>query len=195
MWRELWSTFSRRAEASPVLFACVSQGAKTTAADTLVQKAVEGRESLDLERTAAFTVFGTLWMGGAQYYVYVRLFDHLLPARTAATAAAKVCLDQFVWVPFFFFPVFYVIDSKIRGEGGTGVGALLNAASERYKREIYETCTTTYWFSFPAQMIGFRFCPGHLRIPYVACCSMVFTSLVSGLQGRFRARERGESGG
>ena len=178
-----------------MLFACVSQGAKTTAADTLVQKAVEGRDALDLERTAAFTVFGTLWMGGAQYYVYVRLFDHLLPARTAATAAAKVCLDQFVWVPFFFFPVFYVIDSKIRGEGGEGVGALLTAASERYQREIYETCTTTYWFSFPAQMIGFRFCPGHLRIPYVACCSMVFTSLVSGLQGRFRARERGESGG
>ena len=75
------------------------------------------------------------------------------------------------------------------------VSALLNAASERYKREIYETCTTTYWFSFPAQMIGFRFCPGHLRIPYVACCSMVFTSLVSGLQGRFRARERGEKDG
>ena len=136
MWRELWSTFTRRAEASPVLFACVSQGAKTTAADTLVQKAVEGREALDLERTAAFTVFGTLWMGGAQYYVYVRLFDHLLPARTAATAAAKVCLDQFVWVPFFFFPVFYVIDSKVRGEGGTGVGALLTAASERYRAAV-----------------------------------------------------------
>ena len=173
--------------------ACVSQGAKTTAADTLVQKAVEGREALDLGRAAAFTVFGTLWMGGAQYCVYVACSTCCprgppRPRRRGLPRPIRV--GALLLLPG-------VLRDRLQDprRGGTGVGALLTAASERYKREIYETCTTTYWFSFPAQMIGFRFCPGHLRIPYVACCSMVFTSLVSGLQGRFRARERGETGG
>ena len=117
--------------------------------------------------------------------IYVRLFDALLPAKTAWTAAAKVALDQFVYVPFVFFPAFYTVDAVVRREE-----PVLLAARDRYLREIWRTCVDTWPFSIAAQFVGFRFVPSHLLIPYVTCCSFVFTGLVSGLQGKFRLAER-----
>ena len=190
MFRHLARRFDSSAAARPVLFACVTQTLKTTITDVAVQLGIERRETLDVQRTVAFTAFGFAWMGAAQYYIYVRLFDALLPAKTALTAAAKVGLDQFVYVPFVFFPAFYLIDSKIRGEGSEGVGTLISAASDRYYREIWRTCVDTWPFSICAQFVGFRWVPSHLLIPYVTCCSFVFTGLVSGLQGKFRQAER-----
>ena len=67
---------------------------------------------------------------------------------------------------------------------------MLLAARDRYLREIWRTCVDTWPFSIAAQFVGFRFVPSHLLIPYVTCCSFVFTGLVSGLQGKFRLAER-----
>ena len=57
------------------------------------------------------------------------------------------------------------------------------AARDRYLREIWRTCVDTWPFSIAAQFVGFPLVPSHLLIPYVTCCSFVFTGLVSGLQG------------
>ena len=185
VFRHLARRFDASAAARPVAFACVTQTLKTTVTDVAVQLGVERRETLDVQRTVAFTAFGFAWMGAAQYYIYVRLFDALLPAKTAVTAAAKVALDQFVYVPFVFFPAFYTVDAVVRREE-----PVLLAARDRYLREIWRTCVDTWPFSIAAQFVGFRFVPSHLLIPYVTCCSFVFTGLVSGLQGKFRLAER-----
>ena len=105
-------------------------------------------------------------------------------------AAAKVALDQFLYVPFVFFPAFYTVDAVVRREE-----PVLLAARDRYLREIWRTCVDTWPFSIAAQFVGFRFVPSHLLIPYVTCCSFVFTGLVSGLQGKFRLRVSGSRHG
>ena len=61
------------------------------------------------------------------------------------TAAAKVALDQFVYVPFVFFPAFYTVDAVVRREE-----PVLLAARDRYLREIWRTCVDTWPFSTQA---------------------------------------------
>ena len=88
----------RLAARQPMLFGAATATVKTTAADVLVQTAIEGRslDSLDVRRTAVFTVFGGAWMGVGQYLLYCRAFEVMVPGTTAGASLAKMCLDQLV---------------------------------------------------------------------------------------------------
>ena len=96
----------------PVAFAFASATTKTFTADVLVQATLEGKcrpEDLDWRRTAAFTIFGGGWMGLGQYGLYCQVFERMLPARTSTHALGKMALDQFLHVPFLYFPIFYTV--------------------------------------------------------------------------------------
>ena len=165
----------------PLAVAMGCMTAKAVIVDVAVQCLVERREVIDRRRTATFAVFGCLWMGGAQYFIYSRWMEAIvIPSSAAATAAAKVCFDQLVYVPALFLPVFFVVNCSVRGEAHP-----LQAAREQYGRELWLTLQTTWPSSFAMQYVGFRFVPPHLRIPYVAACSLVSTSLLSILRGYF----------
>ena len=185
------SLLARASEAvreRPLLSAMASMTAKAVIADVTVQKVIEQRETIDRRRTATFAAFGCLWMGGAQYYIYSRWMEAIVvPGSAAATAAAKVSFDQLVYVPGLFLPVFFVINSVLNREPD-----VLQAAQEQYQREIWLTLKTTWGPSFAMQFVGFYCVPPHLRIPYVAMCSFVTTSLLSILQGFFRGLQEDE---
>ena len=173
----------------PLLTAMSSMTAKAVIADTTVQKVIEQRETIDRRRTATFAAFGCLWMGGAQYFIYSRWMEAILvPGAAATTAAAKVSFDQLVYVPGLFLPVFFVLNSILNREPD-----VLQAAREQYQREIWLTLKTTWGPSFAMQFVGFYCVPPHLRIPYVAMCSFVTTSLLSILQGFFRGLQESSS--
>mmetsp|Transcript_53189 Transcript_53189/g.122217 ORF Transcript_53189/g.122217 Transcript_53189/m.122217 type:complete len:187 (-) Transcript_53189:179-739(-) len=171
---------SASARRYPLAVACASTTLKTTSADVIVQTFIERREKLDYKRTAAFTIFGCGWMGAGQYFVYCKLLEALLPARTVSAALGKMSLDQFIHVPFVFMPIFYLTDACVQGEG-------ISYARQKYENEIVETMTANWQLWLPAQFIGFRFVPPHVRVPYVACVSFVWTMILSMLQGKFRA--------
>ena len=83
--------WARRAAAfpreRPVVFGCVFSALKTAFADYLVQRHFEERTELDLRRTAVFTLFGFGYLGGWQYFLYVKCFPRWFPA--AAPFASK----------------------------------------------------------------------------------------------------------
>ena len=185
---------SELARTRPLTLACVTSCAKATAADAVVQTCVERRAELARERSCAFALFGFVWMGAGQYLVYVRILDSLLPRTTNATAVAKVVLDQFIHVPLVFMPLFYLTDGWVEAvaRGEEVLACLPHAAhhaSYRYKREIRETMLANWQIWLPAQFVCFRLVPGHLRVPYVACVSFVWTMVLSVLQGKFARLE------
>ncbi|EOD12086.1 hypothetical protein EMIHUDRAFT_104368 [Emiliania huxleyi CCMP1516] len=181
------------AAARPVAFGATSAAVKTTAADVLVQTAVKGRslETLDLRRTAVFTLFGGGWMGFGQYYLYCRLFERLVPGTTALASAGKAALDQLVHVPLLYFPLFYSIDALLQGAWARGVACGVEHVQHRLRTELKESLYANWSLWLPASFVGFRLVPPHWRIPYVSAVSMVWTTWWSVLQGRFRARNAG----
>ena len=55
--------------------------------------------------------------------------------------------------------------------------------------ELWTSLTANWSLWLPASFVGFKLVPPHLRIPYVSAVSMVWTTILSVLQGRFRAAE------
>ena len=111
----VWSPINRTAERFPLSFSVAYGGAKTVAADTIVQKYMEGRQELDQRRQAIFLLFGCFQVGFVQYQIYVNGFTRLFPKAAQFSAksladkardvvglrnlAAQVFLDQCVYHP------------------------------------------------------------------------------------------------
>ena len=110
----MFARLSAAARRRPILLAVASGTVKASSADLLVQTTLEQRrpKDLDLRRLSAFTMFGGLWMGLGQYVLYCQLFELLLPARTVFASGGKMLLDQFVHVPFLYFPMFYTVGAS-----------------------------------------------------------------------------------
>ncbi|KAH8047896.1 hypothetical protein JL720_16005 [Aureococcus anophagefferens] len=78
-------SFNAWAAANPVSAACFFGGGKNVGVDACVQLATAGGDvrQMDLRRSACFLAFGTLWIGGAQYYIFNKLIPRLVPAINA----------------------------------------------------------------------------------------------------------------
>ena len=119
----------------PLQFAMGFGAVKTVAADALVQRYMEGKRELDKRRLAVFFSFGLFQVGFVQYQLYVNAFSTAFPGVAkfaAAPLAAKlrdaqgmrnlakqVFLDQFVYHPLCYFPVFYCCKEVIQGDATT----------------------------------------------------------------------------
>ena len=122
----------------PLLFGVAVTSAKTAAADVLTQKVVLRREwaALDLARVSVFALYGALYLGGVQYWLFCRVYPRLLPlaSRFAAlpfgakirdtrgfmSVLAQVGLDQGLHWPLSAIPCFYYF--KGLGEGRAARG-------------------------------------------------------------------------
>lgn len=178
----------------PMAFGVVLSGTKTSFSDLLVQKVVERREEVDWRRNAAFASFGFFYLGGVQYTLYVTIFSRLFP--TAASFAAKplaqklrdfkgmagVCgqvfLDQCVHHPLMYFPAFYCTKEIVMADKPDVVKVLTE-----YRKNMAEDLSALWKIWVPATVINFAFMPMHLRIPFVAGISLVWTCVLSTMRG------------
>ena len=139
-----------------------------------------------------FAAFGLFYLGGVQYFLYVPVFSRLFPnaaAYAAAPVAAKlkdvagtrnmimqVVLDQFVHHPLLYFPVFYSLKEVVNG--GTVGGGL-----SKYANNYAEDLPALWKLWLPATIINFSVMPMHLRIPWVASTSLIWTCIISSMRG------------
>ena len=87
---------------------------KAGMADVFVQKRIENRTQLDCTRTATFTIFGCVYQGCFQYWMYNKLYEGILfPGNSARAIASKVLASNFISDPVFFFPTFYTFREVI----------------------------------------------------------------------------------
>ena len=180
--------FSGLAARRPMMVGAATATVKTTAADVLVQTALEGRriEQLDTRRTLVFTIFGGCWMGVGQYLLYCRLFEWWVPGTTALASASKAALDQLVHVPLLYFPIFYSVDALLQGAWTRGLNEGVAHMRAKLETELWPSLKANWSLWLPASFVGFKLVPAHLRIPYVSGVSMVWTTIMSIMQGEFR---------
>lgn len=121
----------------------------------LVQRFIEKKEQIDWKRNAIFWVFGGVYLGGVQWFIYVTLFKRLWPGMTTFAAQGwteklrnvqglrdlgkQVAFDNFVHYPFIYFPVFYVFKQSIQGDvADLDAGAVLCSAMSKYRQNAAE---------------------------------------------------------
>ena len=192
-WTGMLARLSSIASRQPLLFGAATATVKTTAADVLVQTTIEGRRfsELDTKRTAVFTIFGGAWMGVGQYLLYCRLFEAMVPGTTAIASVQKACLDQLCHVPLLYFPIFYCVDGFLQGAWAAGRG--VEHVQTKLKTELWPSLKANWTLWLPASFVGFKLIPTHLRIPYVSGVSMIWCTILSIMQGQFRAAAAAEA--
>ena len=137
--------------------------------------------------------FGGAWMGVGQYLLYCRLFEAMVPGTSAGASLAKMGLDQLCHVPFLYFPFFYTVDALLQGHWAKGFDAGVAHVKTKLQTELWTSLKANWTIWLPGSFIGFKFVPAHLRIPYVSAVSMVWTTIFSVMQGRFRERAAAEA--
>lgn len=181
---------------------CFTSG-KTAFADASVQLTVERREHLDLARLATFSTFGFVWMGAFQYMLFVKFFQGYLFPSAAAFAAKpllqkardprgcfnvlmQVAIDQGIHMPFLFLPVFYSLKEALQGDAAEQEAhgsSIFRTAISKWRNNFAQDCLACWTIWVPAQLINFSFMPSHLRVPFVAMCSLAYTAVLSITRG------------
>ena len=187
------SLIGRVAKAHPFKFGCVFSSAKTSFSDWIVQTQIEGRERVDWVRNGTFATFGFFYLGGVQYAIYVPMFSRLFPSAAAYAALpslsarlkdvvgtrnmiTQVIVDQFIHHPFLYFPTFYMFKEVIKGNPP-------QAGLEMYSKNYKEDLSALWKLWLPTMVINFSIMPMHLRIPFVASVSLVWTCIISHMRG------------
>jgi predicted amino acid-binding ACT domain protein len=190
----LWSQAKKIPIQYPMAFGIALSGCKTSFSDLLVQKVIERRENVDWRRNAAFASFGFFYLGGVQYTLYVTVFGRVFPnaARFAAKPLAQkltdvkgmvhLCaqtfLDQCIHHPLMYFPVFYMTKEVVMQDSPDVMKVL-----REYRKNMKEDLLALWKIWVPATMFNFAFMPMHLRIPFVAGVSLLWTCVLSTMRG------------
>eukprot|EP00658_Telonema_sp_P-2_P043424 TRINITY_DN31360_c0_g1_i1.p1 TRINITY_DN31360_c0_g1~~TRINITY_DN31360_c0_g1_i1.p1 ORF type:complete len:376 (+),score=106.47 TRINITY_DN31360_c0_g1_i1:166-1293(+) len=93
---------------------------------------------------------------------------------------AQVAIDQLVHVPFVFFPCYYITKTAIMGDG---MQPVIPTAMKKWRRNLVEDVKASWQIWIPCNFVNFGFMPMHLRIPFMACCSMAFCIVLSSMRG------------
>ncbi|KAL3147315.1 hypothetical protein ABBQ32_002800 [Trebouxia sp. C0010 RCD-2024] len=179
------------AKKHPFPTAFFTSGIKTSAADLIAQKVVEGKEEMDWTRHAAFVCFGFGYLGGMQYYLYNVKFVQWCGGITAqvghvGVAPLKVFMDQAIHHPFMYFPAFYTVKSIVERQPHP-----LEHAYNKWRNEIWDSCKTLWCLWVPAQLLNFAVVPRYLRVPFAAGVSFAWCIILSTMQGKYDAEGSG----
>lgn len=188
----------RIAERFPLGFAVGYGGAKTIAADALVQTYMERREEWDVKRLMVFLSFGFFQVGAVQYGLYVGLCGRLFPGARAFSAmpwraklqdpqgmknlAKQVSLDMLIYHPFCYFPVFYTCKEIIQGDAIGPIDSVQRAIT-RYIPNALDDLVALWKIFVPVSIIQMGFLPMHLRVPFCATAGFIWCGILSIMRG------------
>jgi predicted amino acid-binding ACT domain protein len=190
----LWAKAKGVPARYPLGFGVVLSGFKTSFSDLLVQKVVERKEEVDWRRNAAFATFGFCYLGGVQYALYVPIFGRLFPnaanfaakpfaqkirdARGMMNLGAQVFLDQCVHHPLMYFPAFYCTKEIVMSDKPD-----LGKVMREYQKNMKEDLAALWKIWVPLTVVNFAFMPMHLRVPFAAGVSLLWTCVLSTMRG------------
>lgn len=183
-------------ETQPYTAAFVTCSVKASAADIVVQNN-EGNQAeeqvaalapvetekpdLDLQRTLGLCLYGGLYQGMAQEFLYNNVFPSLFGEDDSLrTVLSQVALDMSVITPFVCLPVAYMAKASV-AEGEDLMDGL-----RKYVNHVQnEGILFKYWaFWAPFQFMTFGVVPHHLRIPFIAFFSFFWLMILSNVSAR-----------
>ncbi|KAL1503719.1 hypothetical protein AB1Y20_012191 [Prymnesium parvum] len=170
---------------------------KTAAADLLAQVVIAQTplDSLDLQRSLLFCLFGAVYLGGFQYFYQVNVFKKLFDVEAFTSQpwedklrdgpglralAAQTALDLTV-LTFIYLPTFYVFKAAVfSGSMDPHVWASSGLASYQSNFQKDEFDLIRVWL--PADLVCFSV-PLYLRLPVRHVVSFVWTAYLSFARG------------
>jgi hypothetical protein len=184
------------AKSSPFATNIILATLKTGLCDLLVQKYIEKKETIDWKRNGVFLVFGGVYLGGVQWFIYVTLFKRWWPglatfasqgwseklrnAQGLRDLGKQVAFDNFVHYPIIYFPVFYVFKQSIqKSDGDASMGDVLQSAMRKYRTNCIEDNLKMWALWIPGDLVVYS-APMWLRLPlnhflsFIWCCYLSF---------------------
>ena len=167
-------------QTSPYVAAALTCGTKACAADYVAQKRGPSSGKMDAARTIAFLVYGAIYQGMAQEFIY----NHLYPLwfgteSTVIVVFKKVCFDLLIQTTLVTLPIAYLTKAAIyRHSARQGLG--------RYWHDVLENGLLTKYFLLwgPVQCITFSIVPEHLRVSFIAVVSFFWLIVLSTVSSR-----------
>jgi len=182
----------------PYAAAALICGVKASAADLFAQgRQIQKEEDIDLDfaeivnigekadfrRNIAYIIYGALYQGVAQEYIYNHLYPLMFGAgRDFRTIICKVSFDLLVQAPFLTLPIAYASNALIYRYS-------LKKGFRRYLNDIKKHGLLVKFFALwgPVQTITFRFIPQHLRISFIAFVSFFWLIILYCIVARPKA--------
>ncbi|GKY99833.1 hypothetical protein MPSEU_000937100 [Mayamaea pseudoterrestris] len=170
----------------------------TAPANSTIATHQEKSNSLDLARNVAFIVYGGIYQGLFQEFLY----GHLFPAwfgndGSFQTVATSVLADQIIFAPFACLPCAYIIKAFVMNSGddaneneSSDAPATNGKWSEtaikglgKYKEDVLRRgLLIKYWGLWtPVQTVTFSVVPERYRILFIACVSFFWMFLLSAI--------------
>lgn len=182
------STIDSFFKSSPYTAAFITCGIKASAADFLAQKREIVKKTsqeeknnstvekkIEIQRNLAFILYGGLYQGIAQYYIYNILFPSWFGAgNDMSSVAIKVAFDMFVISPLLCLPIAYLTKSVIYGKSWKD--GLTKYKYDLVKNKLLQTYCTIW---IPVQALTFGVVPPHLRIAFIAFVSFFWLIILS----------------
>ena len=173
-------------EAAPLATKAATSGVIFGASDALNSLLLAQRQGvrgggLDLARSARFAAFGAAVQAplfSAYFSTQDALVDGALGDSPAAAVLVKLALDQLVWTPFFWLPVFFGGMALLEGRGAQ---AALGVARDR-GWGFTETCRANWAVWVPVNLLTYSVVPLELRILWVNSVSLLWTAYLSRVQ-------------
>lgn len=179
-------------ETQPYIAAFMLCSFKASAADALAQNMAfssstneaseaglspenETEMEIDLVRNLSFILYGGLYQGMGQTFLYSHLYPFLFGAEpTVHSVLAQASMENFVLAPFLCLPTVYTIKSLLQGND-------VQAGLEKYWDHIFsQQILFKYWsIWFPVGCFNFGVVPEHLRVPFGAFVSFFWVCILS----------------
>ena len=148
---------------------------------------VTSGQSLSKRRALAFLLYGGLYQGCVQYFLFNVCFPVWFGEGTdVQTVITKVLVDQFILTPFLCLPTLYLVKAII-------FNYPLRDGLERYVSDAQKDLLIKYWVLWgPVQCITFGVMPPQYRVVFIALVSFFWLLVLSSISSR---EEGGAAGG
>ena len=179
---------------NPYTAAALTCGIKASAADYVAQKRQMVKDTTrsstgaspetkkDIRRTVAFAVYGSLYQGIAQEFIY----NHLYPVWFGAGSsilevASKVLADLLIQTTLITLPTAYLIKASVYGYS-------LKKGLHLYIEDVKNHGLLKKYFALwgPVQCITFGIVPEHWRVTFIAGVSFFWLIILSTIASKPR---------
>lgn len=182
-------------QSSPYTAAAITCGIKASSADWVAQKRqFRKREKTDatttttnvdsgktdLKRNVAFLLYGAIYQGIAQEYIYNHLYPSIFGAGTSVSVVlSKVLFDLLVQTTLVTLPIAYLTKAVIYKYSA-------QEALRRYTDDIRNHGLLTKYFMLwgPVQCLTFSIIPEHYRVTFIACVSFFWVIILSTISNK-----------
>jgi len=130
-------------------------------------------------RNLAFLIYGGLYQGIFQEYLYNEEFTHLFGAGSdIQTALLKNGFNLLVIAPFLCLPMAYIIQALVMNKTvASGIESYMEGVQQ-------DGLVQKYWMLWgPVNMLTFSVIPEHLRIPFITSISFFWSVCLASISG------------